>query len=47
MQLPDLRRIARMAMVRCTRGAKFQVVQRHHIKVYQANFLCYIKFIPV
>ena len=48
MQLPDLRHIARIAMARCTRGAKFDVVQRHHIKTYQANvLLCYIKFITV
>ena len=43
MRLPNLRRIARIAMARCTREAK----QRHYIKIYQSNFLlCYIKFIP-
>ena len=48
MQLPDLRHIARIAMARCTRGAKFDVVQRHHIETYQANvLLCYIKFITI
>ena len=51
MQLPDLRHIARIAMARCTRGAKFDVVQRHHIKTYQANVLLYvngyIKFITI
>ena len=41
MQLPDLRRIARIAMARCNREAKFEVVQRHYIKIYQANFLLY------
>ena len=46
-RLPDLRRIARIAMARCTREAKFEAVQRHYIKIYQSNFfLCYIKFIP-
>ena len=44
----DLRRIARIAMARCTREAKFEVVQHHHIQIYPANFLlCYIKFIPL
>ena len=48
MRLPDLRRIARIAMARCTREAKFEAVQRHYIKIYQSNFLlCYIKFIPL
>ena len=48
MQLPDLRRIARIAMVRCTRGAKFEAAQRHYIKIYQSNFLlCYMKFTPL
>ena len=47
MRLPDLRRIARIAMARCTREAKFETVQRHYIKIYQANLLlCYINFIP-
>ena len=47
-RLPDLRRIARIAMARCTREAKFEAVQRHYIKIYQPNFLlCYIKFIPL
>ena len=45
-RLPDLRRIARIAMARCTREAKFEAVHRHYIKIYQSNFLlCYIKFI--
>ena len=48
MQLPDLRRIARIAMARCTREAWFEAVQRHYIKIYQSNFwLCYIKSIPL
>ena len=38
MRLPDLRRIARIAMARCTREAKFEAVQRHYIKIYQSNF---------
>ena len=38
MRLPDLRSIARMAMVRCTRETKFEAVQRHYIKIYQSNF---------
>ena len=46
MRLPDLRRITRIAMACCTREAKFEVVQRHYIKIYQSNFLLrYIKFI--
>ena len=48
MRLPDLRRIARIAIARCTREAKFEAVQRHYIKICQSNFLlCYIKFIPL
>ena len=48
MRLTDLRRIARIAMARCFREAMFEVVQRHYIKIYQANFLlCYVKFIPL
>ena len=48
MRLPDLQRIARIAMARCTREAKFEEVQRHYINIYQSNFLlCYIKFIPL
>ena len=48
MRLPNLRRIARIAMARCTREAKFEAVQRHYIKIYQSNFLlCYTKFIPL
>ena len=31
MRLPDLRRIARIAIARCTREAKFEGVQRHYI----------------
>ena len=46
MRLPDLRRIARIAMAHCSREAMFEVVQRHYIKIYQANFLlCCVKFI--
>ena len=46
MRLPDLRRIARIAMARCTREAKFEGVQRHYLKIYQPNFLLrYIKYI--
>ena len=48
MRLPDLLRIARIAMVRCTRETKFEVVQRRYIEIYPANFLlCYIKFTPL
>ena len=48
MWLPDLRRIAWIAMASCTREAKFEAVQRHYIKIYQSYFLlCYIKFIPL
>ena len=48
MWLPDLEHIARIVTVRCTREAMFEVVQRHYIKIYQANFLlCYVKFIPL
>ena len=32
-RLPDLRRIARIAMARCTWEAKFEAVQRHYIKI--------------
>ena len=47
MRLTDLQRIARIAMARCTRKAKFEEVQRHYINIYQSNFLlCYTKFIP-
>ena len=46
MRLPDLQRIARMAMARSTREAKFEEVQRNYINIYQSNFLLsYIKFI--
>ena len=46
-RLPDLRRIARISVARCTREAKFEAVQRHYIKIYQSNFLlCYVKFVP-
>ena len=48
MRLPDLQPIARIAMARCTREAKFEEVQRHYINIYQSNFLlCYIRFIPL
>ena len=48
MRLPDLRRIARIAMAHCSREAMFEVVQRHYIKIYQASFLLfYVKFIPL
>ena len=47
-RLPDLQRIARIAMSRYKREAKFEEVQRHYINIYQPNFLfCYIKFIPL
>ena len=47
MRLQDLRLIAQIAMARYTREAMFEVVQRHYIKIYQANFLlCYVTFIP-
>ena len=47
MWLPDLRRIARVAMAHCSREAIFEVVQRHYIKIYQANFLlCYVNLCP-
>ena len=47
MRLPDLQRIARIAMARCTREAKFEAIQRHCIKIYQSSFLsCYVKLIP-
>ena len=38
----DVRRIARTARARCTREAKFEVVQRHYIQIYPANFLLYV-----
>ena len=38
MRLPNLRRIARIAMARCTGETKFEAVQRHYIKIYQSNF---------
>ena len=38
MRLPDLRRIARIAMARCSREAKFEEVQRQYIQIYPANF---------
>ena len=48
MRLPDLRRIARIAIARSSREAMLEVLQRHYIKIYQANFLlCYVKFIPL
>ena len=49
MRLPDLQRIARITMARCTREAKFEEeVQRHYINIYQSNLLlCYIKIIPL
>ena len=48
MRLSDLRRIARIALAHCSREPMFEVVQRHYIKIYQANFLlCYVKFIPL
>ena len=48
MRLPDLRRIAPIAMALYTREAKFEAVQRHYIKVYQSDFLLsYIKFISL
>ena len=49
MRLPDLQRIARIAMSRSLhREAKLEEVQRHYINIYQSNFLLtYIKFIPL
>ena len=41
MRLPDLRRIARIAMARRTREAKFEAVQRHYIKYINLIF-CYV-----
>ena len=41
MRLPDLRRIARIAMAGCIREAKFEVVQRHYIQIYPAIF-CHV-----
>ena len=38
MRLPDLRRIARIAMARCSREAKFEDVQRQYIQIYPAKF---------
>ena len=38
MRFPDLQRIVRIAMARCTREAKFEEVQRHYINIYQSNF---------
>ena len=46
MPLPDLRRIARIAMARCTREAKFEALRRHYIKIYQSNFLLLYKISP-
>ena len=49
MRLTDLRRIARIAMARCSRDreAMFEVVQSHYIKIYQASFfLCYVNLSP-
>ena len=47
MRLPDLLRIVRIAMARCTRETKFEEVQCRYIQIYPANFLlCYIKFTP-
>ena len=48
MRLPDLQRIARIAMARCTQEAQSEEVQRHYINIYQSNFfLCYVIFIPL
>ena len=38
MRLPDLQRIVRIAMARCTREAKFVEVQRHYINIYYIHF---------
>ena len=46
MRLPNLRRIARIAVVLCTREAKFEAAQRHYIKIYQSNFLLLYKMYP-
>ena len=40
MRLPDLLRIARIAMARCTRETKFEVAQRHLSKYIDLIF-CY------
>ena len=42
MQLPDLRHIARIAMVRCTRGAKFEVVYNATIPKHIKLIFCYV-----
>ena len=47
MRLPDLRRIARIAMASSSREAMFEVVQRHYIKIYPANFLLLFFCIPL
>ena len=48
MRLPDLQRIARIAIARCTREAKFKEVQRHDINFFSTTFLlCCMKFIPL
>ena len=41
MPLPDLQRIARIAMARCTREAKFKEVQLHYINFFPLIF-CYV-----
>ena len=50
MRWPDLQRIALIA-IRADKGLRprvFEVVQRHYIEIYQANFLlCYVRFIPL
>ena len=48
MRLPEVRRIERIAIARCTREAKFEGVQRQYIQIYPTNFLlCYTKYIPL
>ena len=42
MRLPDLQRIARIAMARFTREAKFKEVQRHYINIYINLIFCYV-----
>ena len=46
MRLWDLQHIARIAMARCTREAKFEAVQGHYIKICQPNFLLLYKIYP-
>ena len=47
MRLPDLQRIVRITMARCTREAKFEEVQRYYINIHQSNFLLCYKIYPL